>query len=126
MNRSPEIDAYLAPLPEAQRSALEHLREVVAAAAPEAEEAISYAMPALRYRGRFVVSYLAAKKHLSLFARLYDEQDHRAVASFKALKGTLRFTPEQPIPDAVVTRLVRGRIAELDAQPAARARAQRG
>jgi uncharacterized protein YdhG (YjbR/CyaY superfamily) len=125
VKRSPEIDAYLAPLPEPQRAALEHLREVVAAAAPEAEEAISYAMPALRYRGRFVVSYLAAKRHLSLFARLYDDEDHRAVELFKALKGTLRFSPEQPIPDDVVTRLVRGRIAELDALPVAKSRERR-
>lgn len=125
MKRSAEIDAYLAPLPEEQRAALQHLREVIAAAAPDGEETIAYAMPALRYRGAFVASYLAAKKHLSLFARIYDAADHEALASFKALKGTLHFTPQAPIPDDVVVRLVRGRIAELEAKPA-KARAPRG
>ena len=120
MKRSPEIDAYLASLPEAQRAALQHLREVVAAAAPEAEETISYAMPALRYRGRPVVSYLAAKKHLSLFPMGYHTELADELEPFKALKGTLHFTPERPIPDDVITRLVKGRIAELDQKPVVR------
>ena len=122
MKRSPEIDAYLAPLPDEQRAALQHLRETIAAAAPEAEETISYAMPALRYRGRPVVSYLAAKKHLSLFPMGYHTELAAELEPFKALKGTLRFTPERPIPDDVVTRLVRGRIAELDQKPVVRRR----
>lgn len=122
MKRSPEIDAYLAPLPEDQRTALQHLREVVAAAAPEAEETIRYAMPALRYRGRPVISYLAAKKHLSLFPMGYHTELAAELEPFKALKGTLHFTPDRPIPDDVVTRLVQGRIAELDAKPVIRRR----
>jgi uncharacterized protein YdhG (YjbR/CyaY superfamily) len=122
VNRSPEIDAYLAALPERQREALQHLREVIAAAAPEAEESISYAMPALRYRGRPVVSYLAAKKHLSLFPMGYHTELAEELEPFKALKGTLRFSPERPIPDDVLTRLVRGRIAELDEKPVVRRR----
>ena len=122
MKRSPEIDAYLAPLPEDQRAALQHLRETIAAAAPEAEETISYAMPALRYRGRPVVSYLAAKKHLSLFPMGYHTELAEELEPFKALKGTLHFTPERPIPDDVITRLVKGRIAELDQKPVVRRR----
>ncbi|MCI0347370.1 MAG: DUF1801 domain-containing protein [Chloroflexi bacterium] len=122
MRRSPEIDAYLAPLPADQRAALQHLRETIAAAAPEAEESISYAMPAFRYRGRPVVTFLAAKKHLSLFPMGYHTELEKELEPFKALKGTLHFTPEAPIPDDLVTRLVKGRIAELDARPVARRR----
>jgi uncharacterized protein YdhG (YjbR/CyaY superfamily) len=122
VKRSPEIDAYLAALPDVQRATLQHLREVIAAAAPEAEESISYAMPALRYRGRPVVSYLAAKKHLSLFPMGYHTELAEQLEPFKALKGTLRFSPERPIPDDVLTRLVRGRIAELDEKPVVRRR----
>ncbi len=120
VQRSPEIDAYLEPLPDDQRVALQHLREVIAAAAPEAEESISYAMPALRYRGQPVVSYLAAKNHLSLFPMGYHTELAKELEPFKALRGTLHFTPERPIPDDVLTRLVRGRIAELDQKPVAR------
>jgi uncharacterized protein YdhG (YjbR/CyaY superfamily) len=122
VKRSSEIDAYLAPLPEPQRTALQHLREVVAAAAPEADETITYAMPGLRYRGRPVISYLAAKKHLSLFPMGYHTELAKELEPFKALKGTLRFTPERPIPDDVVTRLVKGRIAELNEMPVVRRR----
>jgi uncharacterized protein YdhG (YjbR/CyaY superfamily) len=122
VKRSPEIDAYLAALPDPQREALQHLREVIAAAAPEADESISYAMPALRYRGRPVVSYLAAKEHLSLFPMGYHTELAKELEPFKALKGTLRFTPERQIPDDIVTRLVRGRIAELNEKPVVRRR----
>ena len=121
MKRSPEIDAYLAALPDDQRTALQHLRETIAAAAPDAEEVISYAMPAFRYRGRGVVTFLAAKKHLSLFARRPPEMEAE-LAPFRALKGTLHFTPEQPIPDDAVRSLVRARIADLEAMPIPRPR----
>ena len=50
--RSPEVDAVLAALPEAERSALEALRRIIAASAPEAVETISYGGPSFKYRGR--------------------------------------------------------------------------
>jgi len=58
-----EIDARLARLPADQRDALQSLRQTIAAAAPDAVETISYAMPAFRYRGRALVSYEAFKTH---------------------------------------------------------------
>ena len=124
MKRSPEIDAYLEPLPDDQRATLQHLRQTIAAAAPpEAEEGITYAMPGFFYRGRALVSFLAAKKHLSLFALGYHSRAMDAeLAPFRALKGTLHFTPDHPIPDDVVTRLVHGRVAEVEQKPILRRR----
>ena len=112
------IDAYLAPLPDAQRAALERLRGIIRAAAPEAVETISYGMPAVRYRGRPVVSYLAAKAHCSLFPMSGEVTGrHRdELASFATAKGTIRFTPDHALPDALVTTIVRERIAEIDAK----------
>jgi len=112
-----QIDAYLAALPPDKRAALQALRETIAAAAPEAVEAISYGMPAFRYRGRPLVSYLAAKAHCSLFpmnSALLDA--HRAqLEGFSMSKGTIRFTPEHPIPKALVETIVHARKVELEA-----------
>lgn len=112
-----EIDAYLAALPDDQRAALEALREVIAAAAPEAEEAISYGAPAFRYRKRPLVAYGAAKAHCAFYpmSPALIEAHRDELTGFETAKGTIRFTPDRPIPAALVTTLVRERMAELDA-----------
>lgn len=113
-----QIDATLAALPADQRAVLQSLRQTVAAAAPEAEEAIAYGMPAFRYHGRSLVSYSAFKAHCSLFpmsAALIDAH-RQELASFATAKGTLRFTPEHPIPGDLVAHIVRERMAQIDAR----------
>ena len=101
-----------------QRVALQALRETIAAAAPEAEETISYSMPAFRYRGRALVSYSAFKTHCSLFPMSAEliERHPEKVGEFATVKGTLQFTPSKPIPADVVTWLVRERMAQIDAR----------
>jgi uncharacterized protein YdhG (YjbR/CyaY superfamily) len=113
------IDAYLATLPAEQRVALQSLRETISAAAPEAVEAISYGLPAFRYRGRPLVWYLAAKAHCSLFPTAAVIDAHRAeLAGFDLAKGTIRFTPDHPLPMDLVARLVRDRMAQINAAAA--------
>jgi uncharacterized protein YdhG (YjbR/CyaY superfamily) len=112
------IDATLAALPADQRAALQALRQTIAAAAPEAAETISYGMPAFRYHGRALVSYSAFKKHCSLFpmsAALIDSYGDD-LAGFATAKGTLRFTPEHPIPTEMIERIVRDRMAQIDSR----------
>lgn len=113
-----QIDETLAALPAGQRAALQTLRETIAAAAPEAEEAISYAMPAFRYHGRALVSYAAFKTHCSFFpmSSALVEAHRDELASFATAKGTLRFTPEHPLPNDLVERMVRERMAQIDAR----------
>jgi uncharacterized protein YdhG (YjbR/CyaY superfamily) len=110
------IDATLAALPSDQRSAMQTLREVIAAAAPEAEEAISYGMPAFRYRGRSLVSYGAFKAHCSFFpmSSVLIEAHRDELAGFATAKGTLRFTPGHPLPSELVERMVRERMGQID------------
>ena len=112
-----EIDATLAGLPADQRAALQHLRETIRAAAIGAEEGISYGAPAFRYRGRPLVSYNAAKAHCAFYCMSPDLMVEREsqLAGFDTSKGTIRFTPERPIPDALVADIVRARLAEIDA-----------
>src|SRR5204862_2572004 len=98
----------------APRAALEKLRKTIKAAALQATETISYQMPAFKKQGRFLVSYAAFKDHCSFFPAslavmeaLGDE-----LQPFRAGKGTLRFTPDNPIPTALVRKIVKARIAE--------------
>ena len=114
---SQRVDAMLAALPGDQRAALQALRERIAATVPDAVDAISYGVPAFRYRGRALVGYAAARAHCSFFpmspavlAAHLAELD-----GFDTAKGTIRFRPAHPIPDAVVERIVRDRVAEIDA-----------
>src|SRR5216117_1995498 len=94
------VEDYLAALPEAQRAALEKLRKTIRAAAPEATEAISYQMPAFKMHGRFLVSYAAFKDHCSLFPASYAVMETlgEELKPYFSGRGTLRFTPEKPIP----------------------------
>jgi uncharacterized protein YdhG (YjbR/CyaY superfamily) len=113
-----QIDETLAALPATQRAALQSLRKTIAAAAPEAEETISYGMPAFRYHRRSLVSYSAFKAHCSLFpmSGTLIEAHRDEFAGFATGKGTLRFTPEHPLPKDLVALIVRERMAQIDAR----------
>ncbi len=113
------IDATLAALPPDQQAALQSLRETISGAAPEAEETITYGMPAFRYHGRALVSYAAFKTHCSFFPMSASmiESLRDELAGFVTSKGTLRFSPEHPIPGELVERMVRERMAQIDARP---------
>ena len=113
-----QIDATLAGLPADQRAALQTLRQTIAAAAPEAEETISYGMSAFRYHGRALVAYAAFKAHCSLFpmSSALIEAHRDELVGFVTAKGTLRFTPEHPLPNDLVERIVRERMAQIDAR----------
>ena len=111
-----EVDAFLAAQPPDIRAELERLRRVIAAAAPDAVESINYGVPAFKYRGRPLVSYGAGKHHCSFYVQSPAVMEtHRDVLVGRdTSKGTIRFTPDAPLPDALVTALVRARIAETD------------
>lgn len=109
-----DVDAYLANLPEERRAAMQQIREAVRRGAPEAEEAISYRMPAFRLDGRFFVSYDAFARHYSVFPAsaaviegLGDE-----IAPHVVGKGTLRFDAATPIPVDLIERIARIRVEE--------------
>jgi uncharacterized protein YdhG (YjbR/CyaY superfamily) len=106
---------YLDGLPAAQKAAFERVCDVVVAAAPGAEEGRSYGMPAFLYAGRPLLGFRAAKQHLSLFPfspAAIDAVKHR-LDGFDLAKGTIRFSPERPVPDDVVADLVRLRREEI-------------
>jgi uncharacterized protein YdhG (YjbR/CyaY superfamily) len=112
------VEEYMAALPAASRVVLEHLRETIRSAAPEATEAISYQMPAFKRDGRFLVSYATFKDHCSLFPASGAVMDAlgEELQPYVSGKGTLRFTVEDPIPDRLVRRIVEVRLAEVEGE----------
>ena len=107
------IDDYLAGVSEDKRAALEKLRRAIRAAAPKAEECISYGMPAFRLDGRMLVYFHAAKNHCSLFPGAFPlVACKKEVKNYNTSKGTIRFSADKPLPPALVRKLVKARIAQ--------------
>lgn len=108
------IDEYLATVGDVNRKALERLRRTIRKAAPNAEECISYGVPAFR-DGKVIVGFGASASHcaLYLFSGSTLERHRSALEGYDTSKGTIRFAPDAPLPDALVRKLVRSRIAEL-------------
>ena len=109
------MDEYLDGLPDEQRRAFEHVRAVVKEVAPEAEEGRSYGMPAFIHSGRPLLGFRAAKKHLSVFPFSPDavEAVKDRLEGFDISKGTIRFTPDRPVPDDVLADVIRARMREI-------------
>jgi uncharacterized protein YdhG (YjbR/CyaY superfamily) len=109
------IDAYLAGVGDPKkRAALETLRRTIRAAAPKAEECISYGLPAFRLHGKPLVAFGAAAGHCALYPMSAATIAAHAgdLKAFETSKGTIRFQPDAPLPAALVRKLVRARIAE--------------
>jgi uncharacterized protein YdhG (YjbR/CyaY superfamily) len=111
------IDEYLDPLGEKERQALDKLRRAIKAAAPEAEECISYGVPAFRLDG-MLVGFGASAKHCSFFLMNGSTvDDHKTLLKgYDTSKGTIRFPAAKPLPKALVTRLVKARAKENKAR----------
>jgi uncharacterized protein YdhG (YjbR/CyaY superfamily) len=107
------IDEYLAFQPEKVMEALENLRQIIRETAPEAEEVISYGIPAYKYQG-MLVYFAAYKKHCSLFAGngALTEQMQEQLKAYKTSKGTIQFTVEKPLPDELVREIVKIRMKQ--------------
>ncbi len=113
-----EVDAYLAALPADQRDALTALRARLKALLPDHLEVMSYAMPGLRQpgpKGKMVVGYAAFARHLGLYPHSGSVIPLIDCAPFKTSKSGVLFTPDQPLPDALLRRIIEVRQAELAA-----------
>jgi len=121
MRKSPPaetVEGYLELLPEEVSLALEKLRKIIKAAAPGTTEVISYRIPVFKYQGRPLVGFGAAKNHCSFFTMSSSMIPKLARMRAAELKGydvsgaTIHFTPDKPLSAALVTKLVKERIAE--------------
>ena len=106
-------DEYLAALSDDKRRALEKLRKDIKAAAPRAEECISYGIPGFRLNGKLLVSYAAAAKHCAFYPGSTLQVFTKEMKSYDTSgKGTVRFPMDEPLPSAFVKKIVKARIAE--------------
>ena len=109
------MDDYLDDLQPAQKVALERVRVVVGGLVPDAEEGTSYGVPAFIFAGRPLLGFGAAKKHLSIFpfSPAAIEAVRERLDGFDLGKGTIRFSPDRPVPEDVLADLVRARQQEI-------------
>jgi uncharacterized protein YdhG (YjbR/CyaY superfamily) len=108
------IDEYLAALSVDKRAALERIRRTIKAAAPRAEECISYQLPAFRLGGRMLVAFGATATHCAFYLMSSSTVEaHRGeLEDYDVSKGTIRFQADSPLPATLVRKLVKARIAE--------------
>ncbi len=106
------IDEYLARLSAEKRAALERLRKDIRAAAPEAEECISYQIPAFRLDGKMLVWFGATANHCAFYPGAVVDDMKGELGEYDISKGTIRFQPDDPLPASLVRKLVEARIAK--------------
>jgi uncharacterized protein YdhG (YjbR/CyaY superfamily) len=113
---SVDVDRYIEAAPVPAQPILRQLRHVIKSAAPNAEERISYGMPSYEYHGRLVY-FAAFKTHIGLYA-VGQEHDSYAkeLSGFLSGKSTARFPIGQPLPVALIRRVVRARVKENEAK----------
>jgi uncharacterized protein YdhG (YjbR/CyaY superfamily) len=109
-----EIDKYLEKLPKDKQAALVSLRTVIHAAAPDAEECISYQLPAFRLDGKVLVLFGAATNHCTFFpgSGTAVEAHSDLLKRYDTSKGAIRFDAYKPLPAGLVRKIVKYRIAE--------------
>lgn len=115
--KSREVDAYIAGFPKPAQTLLRKVRATIRTAAPEAEEVVSYRIPAYRQHG-IVVFFAGFKSHIGLFPPVQGSAAlQKAAAKYAGPKGNLRFPYDQPLPLALISRIVRHN-SKRDAQRA--------
>jgi uncharacterized protein YdhG (YjbR/CyaY superfamily) len=107
-----DIDGYISQFSTEVQAILQDIRAAIRAEAPDAEEIISYRMPAFRLRG-ILVYFAAFQKHIGLYPPVSgDKAIEKAIARYAGEKGNLRFPLDQPIPLGLIRRIVRLRVKQ--------------
>jgi uncharacterized protein YdhG (YjbR/CyaY superfamily) len=121
MAKAQNIDGYISQFPADVQAVLQEVRETISHAAPEAQETISYQMPAFRQHG-ILVYFAAWKKHIGMYPPISgDKTLENALARYAGPKGNLQFPLDEPMPFDLIERIVKLRVK----QDAAKAGAKR-
>ena len=113
-----QVAAYIGALPPDAKQALKKVRATIKSAAPRAEEAFSYRIPAFRLDDRALVWYAAFKNHYSIYpiGAAITRALAREVDGYETAKGTIRFPLSEPVPVGLIKKLVKARISEARAR----------
>lgn len=115
MNTRPKnTDEYIAGLSNDKQAALEYVRGIIRATVPEAEECISYKIPAFRLKGKCFVWFGAAANHCALYGLVQTDKDELRGYDTSG-KGTIRFRADDPLPESLLRKLIREQIAGIAA-----------
>jgi uncharacterized protein YdhG (YjbR/CyaY superfamily) len=111
------VDKYLARVPEPARGTLKKIRAMVRSAAPpEAPEVISYGIPMIKYKGA-QVWFAAFSSHCSLFpTAAMIEKFKKDLEGYTTSKGTIQFPTDKPLPAALVKKIVKARVAQIESK----------
>jgi uncharacterized protein YdhG (YjbR/CyaY superfamily) len=104
-NQPETMDEYIKAFPKDVQSVLEKIRQSIRKVVPEAEETISYRMPAFKLKGRVVVYFAAFRKHIGLFPPA-PREFKKEVSKYEGPKGNLKFPTDEPIPYDLIMRIV--------------------
>jgi len=110
------VAEYLAAAPPDKRAALQKLRRVIKAAAPGATEGIAYGLIGFKHQGKPLAGLAYWKDHCALYGATAAQIAR--LKGYDTSKGTIRFSAAKPVPDALVRRIVRSRLAEIEASGA--------
>jgi uncharacterized protein YdhG (YjbR/CyaY superfamily) len=106
------VDEYIESFPKEIQATLRELRQAIKEAAPQAEETISYQMPAFKQNG-ILVYFAAFKKHIGFFPTASGVEAFKdKLSAYETSKGTIRFPTDQPLPLELVKEIVRFRVKE--------------
>lgn len=112
------IDAYIAAFPKATQVLLQQMRETIHKAAPKAEEAIAYGIPTFKLKGN-LVHFAGYKNHIGFYPAPQGlEEFKKELSAYKGAKGSVQFPLDQPLPLALVTRIVKYRIKAMESAAA--------
>ncbi|RWX02489.1 iron chaperone [Flavobacterium cerinum] len=111
-NKPNDINEYIALFPENVQKLLEQIRSIIQKAAPEAIEAISYAMPTFKLNG-ILVHFAAFQNHIGFYALPSgNEAFQKELSAYKTGKGSIQFPLNEPLPEALITKIVKFRAQE--------------
>ena len=111
-NNAKNIDEYIAAFPEEIQAMLEQIRATISKVAPTAEEAIKYAIPTFVLNGRNLVHFAAFKNHIGFYPTPTGiESFQKELSKYKQGKGSVQFPLDEPMPLALITRIVKFNLA---------------
>lgn len=110
---------YIGTFPEHTQELLQQMRQIIPAAVPGATEVISYSMPAFKLHGKMLVWFAGYERHIGFYPGASGiAAFQKEISGFKNAKGSVQFPLTQPLPEALITRMVQFKAAEILQKPA--------